>query len=184
MRTRLKNSLMPGWQKPVEFRVEQIDSPRVAGKAEIEERPTAATPTVLVVSTGSAASGSLSDTVRRYSNWRVLHAAGAAEAQYLVAVEGNIRLLLADSLSNENLTLARWFLATQSGATAMIAGDSLWKVTGGAGRWERMLMAKYYTPEELVATLRVLIKERPNGTSESLCGLKAVAWFGAYGTPA
>lgn len=62
---------------------------------ESEGSPLGAVRSVLVVSDDAATGRFLGDTIRRHSNCRVLQASGIAEAQYLVAVEGNIRLLLA-----------------------------------------------------------------------------------------
>ena len=92
-----------------------------------------------------------------------------------MAVEGNIRLLVADSLSNENVALARWFLATQPAAIVLIAADSLWKLTGEPGGWEQMLMAKTYSPDELAATVRGLLTQRKAQALEWLSELKDAA---------
>ena len=92
-----------------------------------------------------------------------------------MAVEGNIRLLVADSLSNENVALARWFMTTQPAATVLIAGESLWKLTGGPGRCEQMLMAKTYNPDELGAIVRGLLVQRKTQALERSRDLKNAA---------
>ena len=92
-----------------------------------------------------------------------------------MAVEGNIRLVLADSLSDENVALARWVLATHPATTMLIAAGSLWKLTGGPGAYEQMLMAKTYTPDELVAAVRGLLMQRKTPALESLRDLKDAA---------
>lgn len=141
----------------------------------LEEEPFGATPSVLAVSQDAATGQFLGETIRRQLNYRVLQASGIVEAQYLVAVEGNIRLLLADSLSKEHIALARWFLTTQPAATVLIAESSLWKLTGGPGRCEQMLMAKSYTPDELASTVRAIVMQRRNGAPEQFPRLKDAA---------
>ena len=175
----MKNPLGPGWGRPDTVLTEHKDPRPAQAKArrlhEPEDEPLGATPSVLVVSQHPADSRFLGDTLRRHLNCRVLQASGTAETQYLVAVEDNIRLLLADSLSNEHIALARWFLTTQPAATVLVAEGSLWKLTGGPGRCEQMLMAKSYTPDELVSAVRPLLTQRRVPSAETLRGLKDAA---------
>ncbi|HVM50707.1 MAG TPA: hypothetical protein VMU04_21955 [Candidatus Acidoferrum sp.] len=131
---------------------------------------------MLLVSSNAATGRFLGETIRRRGKCRVLQASDSAEARYLAAVGGNIRLLLADSLSNENLGLARWFLATHPGAMVLAAEASLWKLTGGAGRYEQMLLAKSYTAQELASTVRALVLgEHRNGAAEAASRFKRAA---------
>jgi hypothetical protein len=179
MTSRSKNPFGQVWGQLDSMLTEQKDPPPERDKGKVlhdfEEEPFGATPSVLVVSRDSAAGRLLGDTLRRQLNCRVLLASGVAETQYLVAVEGNIRLLLADSLCHEHLGLARWFLATQPAATVLVAEDSLWKLTGGPGRCDQMLMAKSYTREELASTVRPLLTQRKPHSADLLRGLRDAA---------
>jgi hypothetical protein len=179
MISRTKNPFGPRWERQDPVLPEYKDAQAYRAKAQtlqhFEDLPLGAAPSVLVVSHDPAAGQALGDALRRHLNCRVLQASGTAETQYLVAVEDNVRLLLADSLSNEHLALARWFLTTQPGVTVLIAENSLWKLTGGPGRCEQMLMAKSYRPEELVSTVRPLLKPRKISSPELLRGLRDAA---------
>ena len=140
----------------------------------LEQEPFGATRSVLAVSQDAASGQLLGETIRRQLNCRVLQASGIVEAQYLVAVEGNIRLLLADSLSSEHIALAHWFLTTQPAAAVLVAERSLWKLIGGPAKCEVVLLAKSYTPEELVSTVRAIV-QRSNGTPAQFRRLKEAA---------
>ena len=180
MTSRIENPLGSSWRKRFPAPGQHKSSPTVQrgtqGASALEEEPLRATSSVLVVSKDTATGQMLGENIRRQLNCRVLQASGIAEVQYLVAVEGNIRLLVADSLSNEHIALARWFLATQpTGATVLIAERSLWKLTGGPGRCEQMLMAKSYTPTELASTVRTIVTQRSHGAPEQPRRMKDAA---------
>ena len=132
------------------------------------EPPLAFAKSILIVSLDAATRQSLGNTVRKYLNCRVLQASGSADARYLAAVEGNICLMLIDSLRNEQVAVARWFLTTQPGASVLVVERSLWKITGAPGGSEQMLLAKSYTPDELAFTVRTLVLHQRNGATPPL----------------
>jgi hypothetical protein len=80
-------------------------------------------------------------------------------------VEGKIRLLLTASLSEEYLEFARWFLTVHPESTVLVADESLWEITGGTETCEQVLVAKSYTSDELVSTLRRLLVEQRKSRS-------------------
>jgi hypothetical protein len=121
------------------------------------EKPISSTETALVVDRNAAARELVSEVIRRGLNFRVLEASGVVEGRYLAAVEGKIRLLLSTSSSNEDLEFVRWFLAMHPESKAIIAGDSLWELSGGGEEASPVLVAKSYTADELVLSLRRLL---------------------------
>jgi hypothetical protein len=179
MISRTKKPSGPSRHRSVPFSLEPPAQAQARTKAptptDSEAQPLAATRTILIVSPDAATRQSLADRIRSRAHCRVLQASSIAEAQYLVAVEGNISLMLADSLSNQQIALARWFLTTQPGAIVLVAEQSLWKLTGAPGRCEQMLMAKSYTPDELASTVRGIVLHHPNGAWEASVPLKDAA---------
>jgi hypothetical protein len=141
-------------------------SPRSAPSTRMNaEKPLSLTETALIIEYDSPTRELLSDIVRGGLNYRVLEAAGTAEARYLTAVEGKIRLLLTASLSEEYLEFARWFLTVHPESTVLVADESLWEITGGTETCEQVLVAKSYTSDELVSTLRRLLVEQRKSRS-------------------
>lgn len=123
----------------------------------LAEKPLSLTKTVLVVSHDPVTRKSLTRTVRSRLNYRVLEAASIAEARYLAAVEGRIRLLLATSLSKEHLKFARWFLTVHPESKVVVAMSALWELTGGPKSLDQVLMSKSYSTKDLIATVRRLV---------------------------
>lgn len=120
--------------------------------------PLSGTKTVLVAGESSARK-ILSNAVRNELGCRVIEANGLAEGKYLAAVEERIHLLLIGSghPSETEAEFTRWFQAAFPEAKVLMAAASLWEFSSEPP--ERLLMAKSYTREELVAAIRRLLNE-------------------------
>lgn len=126
-------------------------------RRELTEKPLTSTKTVLVVSHETATRKALSGAIRSRLSCRVLEASGIAEARYLTAVEGKIRLLITASHSREHLKFARWFRMIHPESKIILAADGLWELTGGPDNLDEVLMTKSYDAKDLVSTVRRLL---------------------------
>jgi hypothetical protein len=72
-------------------------------------------------------------------------------------VEGRINLLLSASLSDDHREFARWFLRTHPESVVLVADGALWELAHGLEACEQRLVAKSYTSQELLATVRRLL---------------------------
>lgn len=114
------------------------------------------TKTVLIIGRDDSTRQRLGRTLRDHLNCRVVEAFSIEEGRYLAVVEERVDLLVMDlySLAGGDLEFARWFRSAVPHARVLVAADSLWELQCDSGIWEQVLMAKSYTPTELVSTVR------------------------------